>query len=1119
MDIYDPQTLGIMVFGGFMVISAIGIALVSSFSMKETSYEEALANQRRELGRTLPQRSEKKKKEKPSEKRSRAKRKDEKPNGKLPESERVPEAGEPVSDSEHEPPATPDLTPPVLESPIVVATAAPVPVAATPVPIPAQVSAPVPAPVSAPAAPAPRPAVVESGPAPSPKDRKRKEKKVAKVEPAPTQTATAPPPKAPPVLEVVTKEVPVMAVPPVGPRPSAPVTVAPAQTPMKTEESKAEPPPRKKAASKKKAEPAPVAPAATDAPLSLPYKSLASTLRGTTLNEGEVQRLMEILSEKAGTVQGTWHTATQRGDPLAVLKKQLEEKEKQLNAEQEDAAAAKGRLRELAKELSVEKTKLTNVETRLSSQLSSREQEMKALQARMQASYQDHVAETQRLNAKIQSLQDQLEKGPNAQLARLQQENSILRDALNQATSQTESKQNAELAKLRQECTKLSKELGDKSDALLADEQQRKALEAKVVASEKQLAQVQASQLQSTHALQHRLEEVSDELRKAQSTSGSLQTELDKARQEVSSLAEVQARAASGEAELKGSRAQEENLRTQLAQGETERVQLQERIRSIEALLEAGLKKQEQEAELLSRSADTQELQSSLKEKECLVASLEEELKQLKDKMENVRKASAQNRVMEVDQLHRSLKEKEDHVSTMEKELKELKAEREQRLDNAAMVAQLQESLRDRDSQVVSLEREVQKLEEEVEDKSRTLQSDSMAQLEQLQSSLKDKEGLVTSLKADLQQLRGEMEQGKSRSSGIEQQLSEVKNETRMALQSLFPHISIETEQAHWLQEFAQRAHEDLQSRKNQGAQQTKESPELQGMLNAAEESRSILQAECDQYRTVLAETEGMLKHLQKSVEEEEHVWRGKMEQSEEQLRKALDQVYTLETAMETARTENQSTEQLRSQVMLLEAQLEKQMEAASSYDQSTSEEMTQLKQLLSETQIQLETAQLEAQKQREELVLVRQRLSEMMEGTWEADKPRGPQNGQLEPVQVLSQLQQAEKTIETEMALRQGLTEEFEQAQRCVVDLQTQLDLLKAVGSAPDTEDVTQLKERLEKEKKLSKDLGQAATKLQQLLRTTQEQLTKERDTVRKLQDQLQAKDGTDELKEGTSV
>ena len=41
MDIYDTQTLGVVVFGGFMVVSAIGIFLVSTFSMKETSYEEA----------------------------------------------------------------------------------------------------------------------------------------------------------------------------------------------------------------------------------------------------------------------------------------------------------------------------------------------------------------------------------------------------------------------------------------------------------------------------------------------------------------------------------------------------------------------------------------------------------------------------------------------------------------------------------------------------------------------------------------------------------------------------------------------------------------------------------------------------------------------------------------------------------------------------------------------------------------------------------------------------------------------------------------------------------------------------------------------------------------------
>lgn len=45
---------------------------------------------------------------------------------------------------------------------------------------------------------------------------------------------------------------------------------------------------------------------------------------------------------------------------------------------------------------------------------------------------------------------------------------------------------------------------------------------------------------------------------------------------------------------------------------------------------------------------------------------------------------------------------------------------------------------------------------------------------------------------------------------------------------------------------------------------------------------------------------------------------------------------------------------------------------------------------------------------------------------------------------------------------------------------------------------------ERLEKEKKLTSDLGRAATKLQELLKTTQEHLAKEKDTVKKLQEQL---------------
>ncbi|XP_062376303.1 ribosome-binding protein 1-like [Sardina pilchardus] len=333
MDIYDPQTLGIMVFSGFMLISAIGIALVSTFSMKETSYEEALAKQRQELSRTQPQqRADKKKKDKALDKRSRGKKKDDKPNGKLPDTDTT---------------ATPDLS--EAETPAEPPTPEPVVVPAAPVP------APTPAPVVAAAAPAPtlsaapppRSAPVEAPAAPSPKDKRKKEKKVAKVEPAQTQQAAAlKPAPAPAKPEVVVKEVPVMAVPPVGAQKSAPPAVA---APVKAEEPKAEAPSKKKGGAKKKAEPVAAATDAVDGALYLPYKALVSSVKSMMFSEAEAQQLIEILSEKAGV--GTWHTATQKGDPVAVLKKQLEEREKQLTTEQQDATAAKNRLREMTKKM------------------------------------------------------------------------------------------------------------------------------------------------------------------------------------------------------------------------------------------------------------------------------------------------------------------------------------------------------------------------------------------------------------------------------------------------------------------------------------------------------------------------------------------------------------------------------------------------------------------------------------------------------------------------------------------------------------------------------------------------------------------------------------------------
>lgn len=956
MDIYDPQTLGFMVFGGFMVISAIGIFLVSTFSMKETSYEEALAKQKREQEKALQARSEKKKKEKSVDKKGKVKKREEKANGRIPETEPVPD----VSEAEVEVEA---VIVPSVETPIL-AVAAPAPPASTP----------------------------ESSPPPASKEKRRKEKKVAKVDPAPGSvpaTATGvgiarQTPIASPLLEPVSREVPVMAVPPVGSQLSTPLAVAPPAPGAKKpdastsqDEPRQEGPAKKKVAPKKKSEPVTVAADSLDSPLYIPFKTLLSTMSSMDFSEGEAHRLIEILMDKAGIVQDTWHTATQRGDPVTALRRQLEEKEKQLVAEQEDASAAKTKLRELNKELAAEKVRAGAGDAKLREQLAVREEELNAMQSRMQASYQEHLSESQRQQAKMRALQEQLDNGPTAQIARLQQENSILRDALNQATSQSESKQNAELAKLQQECSRLSKELGQQNETLRQDGQLREALEARVSTYQQELAQQQGSQQETESTLQRRLDEVSEELRRSQGSYAGLLTDTERAREEqrsaVSTCADLQAKLTASEAELKSKAEEVEGLGSRLSEVSVEKGRLEERIRSIDALLEA------------SQSNET---------------------------------------------------------------------ERDQ-----------------------------------------VLQATKQVEVEQLENRLKDKNAQISILEQEMLQLKETVEhQKKKNNEQTDQQLQESHTQTIEVLLELFPELSVSSPQPHseWLQEFRQKAMESLNQRCTDPSGAVLK-------LREAEEAQSTLQADCEQYRTVLAETEGMLRNLQKSVEEEELVWKAKIAELEAQVQQAQSQVKTSEATVEKLKLDSQTSEQLKDLVIELEDQLKQQIETDHTRCQTYSVEVKELSDLLMESQSQLEAANRDVQKHSEELSLVRQQLCDM-----EVHVHHG---------------------VPVEMAggeAQQGTAE----AQRSALELQEELEKLRAARSG-DSEDLLQLKERLDKEKKMTKDLGQTASKLQQMLKTTQEQLDKEKETVQRLLGAGEGKGEEEEgpvlvedgLKEGTSV
>ncbi|XP_051649008.1 ribosome-binding protein 1 isoform X5 [Manacus candei] len=996
MDVYDPQTLGVVVFGGFMVISAIGIFLVSTFSMKETSYEEALAKQRKELEKTQQQKMEKKKKEKSVEKKGKAKKKEEKPNGKIPEQQMTQEVTDPPKDVVLEAAVVPE--PLTVEFPIAAVSVVP---------------------------------QEKEKPVLSPKEKRKKEKKVAKVEPASSLMLASPPvsvPRSSPVLEVAPKEVPVVAVPPVGTQQSAPVnpvTIKKTDALPTHEEQKHDGPVKKKAASKKKSEPAPTD---SDGPLYLPYKTLMSTVSSMVFSEGEAQQLIEILTEKMG-IMDTWHTATQKGDPVAILKRQLEEKEKQLSAEQEHAAAARNKLRELSKDLAAERAKAAAAEGKLKEQLLAREREIVAVQARMQASYQDHVSETQQLQVKIRTLQEQLENGPNTQLARLQQENSILRDALNQATSQMESKQNAELAKLRQECNKLMRELSEKSEVLQQEEQQRKSWEIKAAALEKQNKQLQASQQEVEVMLQKRLDEVSDELHKTQTSYKSLLADAEKAKGQQQSIAELQAKLLSSEAEVKSKLLELDNVKGKLQDASLDNTKLLERIKSIEALLEAGQ---------MSGAEKDRDLQ----------AANEAEMKQLRSR----------------------LQENTNQLSSLEREATELReAVEQQKMKN--------NDLREKNWKAMEALTMVEKVCEE-----------------KLLAATKAKEELA-------------------------QQLNAFQTRTKQTLLSALPGVTVSSQQDYdtWLQEFKEKTMSVLK-------QQVITTEPLDSALKLKEavETQSTLQAECEQYRTILAETERMLRNLQKSVEEEEKVWKAKLTASEEELQKSHFQLKSLEAMVEKLKADLQNTDQLKEYTSLLEMQLENHLQTASSERQNYTKEVEVLRQLLSESQEQLEAAKTETQKQSKELALVRQHLSEMKSRVQDGEVVRLQADpSEPAPLKLKTQLEQNKMLVEKEQVLRQKLARELEEAQSSACTLQAELEKLRLTenAAASDMEEAQHLKERLDKEKKLTKDLGQAAAKLQELLKVAQDQLAKERETVKRLKEQLQETGKEDSSKEGTSV
>ncbi|XP_057344423.1 kinectin isoform X13 [Manis pentadactyla] len=481
----------------------------------------------------------------------------------------------------------------------------------------------------------------------------------------------------------------------------------------------------------------------------------------------------------------------------------------------------------------------------------------------------------------------------------------------------------------------------------------------------------------------------------------------------------------------------EELLEAELLKVANKEKTIQDLKQEIEALKEEIGNIQLEKAQQLSITSQVQELQSLLKGKEeqmntmktvleererdlasrgkCL-QDLQEENASLKAHIQEV----AQHNLKEAcsasqfEELEAVLKEKENEMKRVETILKERES------DLSSKTKLLQE---------VKDENKLFKFQIEQLKQQNYQQASSFPPHEELLKVISEREKEIIGLQNELESLKDAVEHQRKKNNEGQQHVEAVELKAKEVLKKLFPKVSVPSNLSYseWLHGFEKKAKECVA-----GTSDSEEVKILEHKLKEADELHTLLQLECEKYKSVLAETEGILQKLQRSVEQEENKWKVKVDESQKTIKQMELSFTSSEQELERLKRESEDIENLRREREHLEMELEKAEIERSTYVT----EVRELKAQLNETLTKLRVEQSERQK-------------------------------------VAGDLHKAQKSLDL-----------------------IQSKIVKAAGDTTviENSDVSPEMESSEKET-MSVSLNQTVTQLQQLLQAVNQQLTKEKE------------------------
>ncbi|XP_059551214.1 kinectin isoform X7 [Myotis daubentonii] len=593
------------------------------------------------------------------------------------------------------------------------------------------------------------------------------------------------------------------------------------------------------------------------------------------------EELHKVIAEKDKQIKQTEDSLANEHDHLTSKEEELKDIQnmnfllkaevQKLQALANEQAAAAHELEKMHKSIRVKDDKIRLLEEQLQREISNKMEEFKILSDQNKALQ----LEVQKLQTLVfeqpnKDVVEQMEKCIQEKDEKLKTVEELLETGLIQVATKEE-----ELNAIRTENSSLTKEVQD-----LKAKQNDQVSFASLVEELKKVIHEKDGKIKSVEEL---LEAELLKVANKEKTVQDLKQEIEALKEEI------------GNIQLE--KAQQLSITSQVQELQNLLKRKEEQMNTLKTVLEekekdlanSGKWLQDLQEENESLKAHVQEIaQHNLKE--ACSASRHEELETvLKEKENEMKRVESMLKERESDLSSKTklLQEVQDENNLFKSQIEQLKQQNYQQASSFPPHEELLKVISERDKEITGLRNEIDTLKDAVEHqrkKNNDLREKNWEAMEALASTEKMLQDKVNKTSKERQQ-----------------HLGAVELEAKEVLKKLFPKVSVPSNlnYSEWLRGFEKKAKECMT-----GTSGSEEVKVLEHKLKEADEMHTLLQLECEKYKSVLAETEGILQKLQRSVEQEENKWKVKVDESQKTITKLRRERENLEMELEKAEIE-----------------------------------------------------------------------------------------------------------------------------------------------------------------------------------------------------------------------